>query len=66
MSERQMETWLQEALDFVGHCQEPSSEEPRVQSVTPFEEAGVMTRNRGLVVCLNDGSAFQVTIVKSR
>ena len=35
----------------------------RVQS---YEEAGVMTYNKGLVITLPDGSEFQLTIVQSR
>ena len=34
--------------------------------VQTFEEAGVMTYNKGLVITLPDGSEFQVTIVQSR
>ena len=34
--------------------------------VRTFEEAGVMTYNRGLVISLPDGSEFQLTIVQSR
>jgi hypothetical protein len=33
--------------------------------VSTFEEAGVMTMNRGLVVRLTNGAEFQVTIVRS-
>lgn len=35
-----------------------------VRRVSTFEEAGVMTRNAGLVVRLRDNSVFQVTIVQ--
>ena len=35
----------------------------RVQS---YEEAGVMTYNKGLVITLPDGSEYQLTIVQSR
>lgn len=31
-----------------------------------FEEAGVMTMNRGLVIRLKDGCEYQLTIVQSR
>ena len=31
-----------------------------------FEEAGVMTMNRGVVVRLKDGCEYQLTIVQSR
>ena len=33
--------------------------------VTTFSDAGLLTRDRGLVVTLADGSEFQVTIVRS-
>ena len=34
--------------------------------VRTFEQAGVMTYNKGLVINLPDGSEFQLTIVQSR
>ena len=34
--------------------------------VQTFEEAGVMTRDAGLVITLPDGTEFQLTIVQSR
>ena len=34
--------------------------------VRTFEDAGVMTYNKGVVVSLPDGSEFQLTIVQSR
>lgn len=37
-----------------------------VKSVNTFYDNGLLTRNKGLVVRLNDGSEFQITIVKSR
>ncbi len=42
--------------------------EPRyyVTSVQTFEEAGVPTEDRGLVVTMSDGSEYRVTIVKSQ
>jgi hypothetical protein len=33
--------------------------------VTTFEEAGVLTNNRGLVVSLPNRQSFQITIVES-
>jgi len=35
-------------------------------SVDSFESAGLLTRNDGIVIGLNDGSEFQVTVVKSK
>ena len=34
--------------------------------VRTFENAGIMTYNKGLVIQLPDGSEFQLTIVQSR
>ena len=34
--------------------------------VQTFEEAGMMTRDAGLVITLPDGTEFQLTIVQSR
>lgn len=35
-------------------------------TVRTFDQAGVMTYNKGLVITLPDGSEFQLTIVQSR
>lgn len=61
MSETEMQNWLTEAIDL--QC-EANEEEPA--DVRTFEEAGVLTMNKGLVVRLPDGSEFQLTIVRSR
>lgn len=37
-----------------------------VDSVSSFADAGVLTRNAGLVVRLRNGDEFQITIVQSR
>jgi hypothetical protein len=37
-----------------------------VLDLRTFADAGVLTQNAGLVVRLDDGSEFQVTVVKSR
>ena len=34
--------------------------------VRTFAEEGVLTYNKGLVICLPDGTEFQLTIVQSR
>lgn len=39
---------------------------PKVVGVRTFSEAGLLTNNVGLVVRTEDGSEFQLTIVKSR
>jgi len=37
-----------------------------VDEVETFKSAGVLTTDRGLVVSLEDGSEFQITIVQSK
>jgi hypothetical protein len=37
-----------------------------IASVQTFQEAGVLTQNKGLVVRLQDGKEFQINIVQSR
>lgn len=37
-----------------------------VHRAVSFDEAGVLTNNAGLVVTMDDGSEFQITIVCSR
>jgi hypothetical protein len=38
----------------------------QVTSVRTFEEVSVLTSNDGLVVRMDDGSEFQITVVRSR
>ncbi|HBG28601.1 MAG: hypothetical protein A2Y10_08645 [Planctomycetes bacterium GWF2_41_51] len=42
------------------------ADEDEVAMVVNFQEAGMLTRNSGLVVRTIDGSEFQITIVQSR
>jgi len=37
-----------------------------IRDIVTFEDAGVLTRNVGLVFYMEDGSEFQVTIVRSK
>ena len=41
-------------------------EQIEIKVVRTFENAGLLTRDKGVVVSLKDGSEFQITIVKSR
>ena len=49
--------------DDWGYGTEVNWENLQVQT---FDNAGIMTYNKGLVITLPDGSEFQVTIVQSR
>lgn len=39
--------------------------ETELETASTFEETGVLTYNKGLVLRFADGSAFQVTLVQS-
>jgi hypothetical protein len=55
-TERDIETLLIEGL----------SEQDDTRGIATFEDAGVMTTNKGVVLRMEDGSEFQITIVRSR
>jgi len=58
MNEIDIETMLYEVL-------QDEEAVPEITKVRTFEEAGVLTSNRGVVVRSDDGSEFQVSIVQS-
>ena len=37
-----------------------------IRQIRTFEEVGVLTANRGLVLMMADGTEFQVTIVRNK
>lgn len=55
-----MEAWLSEAIYGVG------DEENEVRRVSTYEEDGVLTMNKGLVVKFKNGDEFQICIVQSK
>ena len=61
MDELKLQTEIMETL--MGEADELPD---KVDYVRTFEDAGVMTSNRGLVISMCDGTQFQVTIVQSR
>lgn len=60
MSERDFRDVISEALAMYMEDDCP------IKRVHSFAEAGLMTGNEGLVLSLEDGSEFQLTIVQSR
>jgi hypothetical protein len=53
-NEKRMERRLQRLLDG----------RRGIDRIQTFEEAGILTRNRGLVIRLEDGTKYQITIVE--
>lgn len=60
MTEETFTRALRDALEFAFE-----EETFPVDCARTFEESGVLTGNRGLVVRLEDGSEFQLTVVQS-
>lgn len=52
---------MAEALTEQEHVEEGKD----VRSIREFGEAGLLTMNCGLIVCLGDGAEFQITVVQS-
>jgi len=55
-----------EALLFAAIEQTDEMRERKIRRIKTYEEAGVLTTDPGLVVTMDDGAEFQVTIVQSR
>ena len=53
-------------VDLIEQDDQSWSDDGDKPSVRGFEEAGVMTRNAGLVLRAPDGQEFQINIVRSR
>lgn len=45
---------------------DPDEIDLTVTDVETFEQAGLLTRNAGVVITLNNGQEFQLTIVRSK
>ena len=50
----------------IGECCDACIDLPAPQSVETFDEGGVLTKNRGLVLRYGGGVEYQVTIVRSK
>ena len=58
MNENKMEDWLESVL------LEANEDGIGVDGIGRFSEEGIITKNAGVVVRMDDGSEFQITIVK--
>ena len=69
MNEGKMERILLELFEDIASDEElqASLDQPALANaqVKTFEDAGLLTRDRGIVLSLKDGSEFQITIVQS-
>ena len=73
MDEHEMQTALNDlfaALILAADCDEYPEDLPdelsEVEMVQTYDEAGILTNNKGLVLRMKDGTEWQVTLVQSR
>jgi len=63
MNEKDAVEFIEAAVyDYIDFSYKPAR---KVMQTTIFENAGILTNNKGLVVRMQDGSEFQVTVVQS-
>ena len=60
LTDQKIQDYLVEVLDYA------SSQDGMVKIIDTFEELGMMTNNKGLVITMQDGTRFQLIIAKSR
>ena len=65
MTEKGFEACLKAVLEGELHVDE-SFDSDGVSGVATFEDAGILTRNAGLVISMDNGDEYQLTIVRSR
>lgn len=67
MSTQEFENHILNSLECLENEEgESLLEQLEMRSAHTFEDLGLLTRNHGLVIQMQDGSEFQLTIVKSR
>jgi hypothetical protein len=64
MNDQDIQELIENALFLAS--EENDEEWEKVESIRSFDEEGVLTMNKGLVLRMEDGSEFQITIVQSR
>ena len=74
MTDRKLQDGLKEILLALINARGDEDDEvaelaellPPIESVATYAEEGVLTTDKGLIIEFEDGTAFQVTIVRSR
>ena len=73
MDEHEMQTALNDlfaGLILAADCGEYPEDLPdelsEVERVQTYDEAGILTNNKGLVLRMKDGAEFQLTLVRCR
>jgi hypothetical protein len=57
---------ISDALEAADERAHDDGDEETIRRITTYADAGVLTKNAGLVIRLRDGSEYQVTICRTR
>lgn len=74
MTEERFQEMLQALIDEISYLDETDRQEYSLEDYADlqdadtrsFEQSGLLTNNKGIVVSLSDGSEFQLTIIRSK
>lgn len=66
MTEQRFQDCLNTLLEAVSFGNHDDWDGKPIDLVRSFSDEGVLTYNKGLIVRMEDGTEFQITIVKSR
>ena len=66
MNERDFIELLTEAMELLIEEERLDCEVPRIKSYRTYEEAMLLTMDKGLVVTTKDGDEFQLRVVQSK
>ncbi len=74
MNARQLQDQLRDLLEAVMFARDDADDPVRelaehvegIRQIATYDDVGMITRDKGLVIEARDGSEFQVTIVQSR
>jgi hypothetical protein len=66
MNDQEITDWIREGLESVLDIASDEEEIKAIQGIRTFEEAMVLTNNKGLVITMVDGTEFQVSVIRSK
>jgi hypothetical protein len=61
-----MQDFVREVFSDASYSGEETEAGASISSVSSYDDVGMMTMNKGVVVTMSDGTEFQVSIVQSR
>jgi len=60
-------TFEQNLIALLPHLMlDDDGDDVEIESARSFEDLGVLTNNKGLTITMDDGSEFQISIVRSK